>query len=153
MTPRPDPARLPPEPDPLAAWTHATLRALPSPTAPATLAGRVLAELARREARPWWRREVAGWPRSARLIFVLTAGAGAILSAAAFHGGTERLAAAMNRLTDALAPLAALGPAVLRSVAELPAAWLQGLGFAFCTSLAAVLALVLALTRLLAPRA
>jgi len=153
MTPRPDPARLPPEPDPLAAWTHATLRALPPPTAPATLAGRVLAELARREAQPWWRREVAGWPRSARLIFVLTAGAGAILSAAAFHGGTERLAAALARLTDALAPLAALGPAVLRSVAELPAAWLQGLGFAFCTSLAAVLALVLALARLLAPRA
>jgi len=153
MTPRPAPPRLPPEPDPLAAWTHATLRALPSPTAPATLAGRVLAELARREARPWWRREVAGWPRSARLIFVLTAGAGAILSAAAFHGGTERLAAVLARLTDALAPLAALGPAVLRAVAELPAAWLQGLGFAFCTSLAAVLALVLTLTRLLAPRA
>lgn len=153
MTPRPDPARLPPEPDPLAAWTHATLRALPSPTSPATLAGRVLAELARREARPWWRREFAGWPHSARLIFVLTAGAGAILSAAAFHGGTERLAAALARLIDALAPLAALGPVMLRSVAELPGAWLQGLGFAFCTSLAAVLALVLALTRLLAPRA
>ena len=57
------------------------------------------------------------------------------------------------RLTDAFAPLATLGQAVFRAVPELPAAWLQGLGFAFCTSLAALLALVLALARLLAPRA
>jgi len=153
MTPRPDPDCLPPEPDPLAAWTHATLRSLPPPAAPAALAGRVLAELARRETLPWWRREVACWPRSARLTFVLAAGAGAVLSAATFNGGTERLAAALARLTDALAPLATLGQAVLRAVTELPAAWLQGLSFAFCTSLAALLALVLTLARLLAPRA
>jgi hypothetical protein len=113
----------------------------------------VLAELARRETLPWWRREVTCWPRSARLGFVLAAGAGAALSAATFHGGTERLAAALAQATEALAPFVALGPAMLRAVSELPTAWLQGLGFAFCTSLAAVLALVLALTRLLAPRA
>ncbi len=153
MTPRPDPARVPPEPDPLAAWTHATLRSLPPPAAPATLAGRVLAELARRETLPWWRREVACWPRSARLGFVLAAGAGAALSAAIFHGGTERLAAALAQATEALAPFVALGQAVLRAVPELPAVWAQGLGFAVCTSLAALLALVLSLARLLVRRA
>lgn len=153
MNPRPDPARLPPEPDPLAAWTHATLRSLPPPAAPATLAGRVLAELARRETLPWWRREVACWPRSARLGFVLSAVAGAALSAAVFHGGAERFAAVLNRLTDAFAPLAVLGQTIFHAVPEVPAVLLQGIGFAFCTSLAALLALVLTLTRLLAPRA
>ena len=151
MNPRPEPARLPPEPDPLTAWTHATLRSLPNPTAPATLAGRVLAELARRERLPWWRRDFVCWPRPARLTFVLGAGVGALVSAALLHGGTERLAAAGARVTDLLSPLAATGPAVLRAVAEIPAGWLQGLGFAFSTSLAALLALVLALVRLVAP--
>jgi hypothetical protein len=153
MTPRPEPARLPPELDSLTAWTHATLRSLPPPPAPATLSGRVLAELARRERRPWWRREVACWPRPARLTFVLGAGAGALVSAALLHCGTERLAAAGARVTDLLSPLAALAPAGARAVLDLPAAWVQGLGFAFCTSLAALFGLVLALARLLAPRA
>ena len=47
-----------------------TLRELPLRRAPLTLESRVLAELARRAARPWWRRGFAHWPQAARTAFV-----------------------------------------------------------------------------------
>lgn len=46
------------------------LRRLPDLTAPASLAPRVMQEIARRAARPWWQQSFASWPWSARLIFV-----------------------------------------------------------------------------------
>jgi glucose dehydrogenase len=42
--------------------------------APATLAGRVMGELARRAALPWWRRGFAYWPLGARVALVLALG-------------------------------------------------------------------------------
>jgi hypothetical protein len=47
-----------------------SLRELPVRRAPATLESRVLAELARRAALPWWRRSFAHWPQAARAVFV-----------------------------------------------------------------------------------
>lgn len=46
------------------------LRELPARRAPTTLESRVLGELARRDALPWWRRSFAHWPQSARTAFV-----------------------------------------------------------------------------------
>ena len=50
---------------------HRTLRELPLRRAPGTLETRVLAELARRAALPWWRKSFVHWPVPARAIFLL----------------------------------------------------------------------------------
>lgn len=76
---------------------HGMLRSLPPRRAPQELASRVFAELERRAAMPWWRRQVMHWPRSARLIFALVAASLVLVSLA----GSARLAS--------LAPAASLG--------------------------------------------
>lgn len=48
-----------------------TLRNLPSRPAPRALQERVLRELERRAARPWWRQDFAHWPPLARAAFVV----------------------------------------------------------------------------------
>jgi hypothetical protein len=58
-------------PDDLERLIDRTLRALPPRQAPRTLESRVLAELERRAALPWWRKQFAYWPRTARLAFML----------------------------------------------------------------------------------
>lgn len=50
---------------------HQTLRTLPPRRAPRTLESRVLAELERRAALPWWRQSYAQWPLPARALFLL----------------------------------------------------------------------------------
>jgi len=50
---------------------HRTLRELPARRAPRSLESRVLAELARLEALPWWRKSFVHWPLPARLLFLL----------------------------------------------------------------------------------
>lgn len=57
----------------LEALIHAQLRQLPPCKAPATLAPRVLAAVADRAARPWWRQAWWHWPWAAKLAFVVTA--------------------------------------------------------------------------------
>ncbi len=47
------------------------LRSLPMRTAPASLEARVLDELARRAALPWWQRGFSHWPAPARVAFGL----------------------------------------------------------------------------------
>jgi hypothetical protein len=59
--------------DRLARHVDAQLAALPPICAPESLAARVFAEIARREAMPWWRRAFRAWPRSAQVGFVLFA--------------------------------------------------------------------------------
>ncbi len=49
---------------------NAVLRELPVRRAPASLESRVLRELERRLALPWWRRRFAHWPLAARGVFV-----------------------------------------------------------------------------------
>ena len=51
-----------------------TLRDLPSRRAPGTLEHRVLVELERRAALPWWRKSYVHWPLPARCLFLLGAG-------------------------------------------------------------------------------
>jgi hypothetical protein len=50
-------------------------REQPALEAPPTLSARVLAELQRRAALPWWRRTFAHWPVPVRAIFVAACGA------------------------------------------------------------------------------
>jgi len=50
---------------------HHALKNLPPRRAPGTLEARVLAELARRAALPWWRLSFAHWPAAPRAAFVL----------------------------------------------------------------------------------
>lgn len=74
---------------------HQTLRALPPRRAPRTLQARVLAELERRAALPWWRQNFAHWPRAVQAVFLLlTAGVVVLLfqalgQATAEVGSTE----------------------------------------------------------------
>jgi hypothetical protein len=46
------------------------LRELPLRRAPDAFQSRVLSELTRREALPWWRRSFAHWPAGGRAVFV-----------------------------------------------------------------------------------
>ncbi len=48
-----------------------TLRAQPPVAAPATLEARVLAEIERRAALPWWDKSFLHWPVPARAVFLL----------------------------------------------------------------------------------
>jgi hypothetical protein len=79
MLPTPEPR------DPLEPLIDRTLRAQPPRRAPRTLEARVLAELARRAALPWWHKSYAHWPAAVRgAFFVLSALAAALLVAGVF---------------------------------------------------------------------
>jgi hypothetical protein len=66
--------------DPLESLIDRTLRAQPARRAPRTLESRVVAELARRAALPWWHKSYAHWPAVVRGgFFVLSALVAAVL--------------------------------------------------------------------------
>lgn len=62
-------ARLTPEE--LEAKMHALLREQPPRRAPRSLEQRVLAEIARREALPWWQKNIMHWPLLVQVAFLL----------------------------------------------------------------------------------
>jgi hypothetical protein len=64
------------------------LRGMPLRKAPLSLESRVMNELARRAAMPWWRASFAGWPVAARVGFVLAC---AGLIAATILGGVSAI--------------------------------------------------------------
>lgn len=65
---------------------HQALRSVPLRKAPFSLEARVMNELARRAAMPWWRASFVSWPMAARVGFVLTCAA---LIAATILGGVS----------------------------------------------------------------
>jgi hypothetical protein len=65
MTPSPD------DREQLERLIEQTVRDLPPRRAPKSLEGRVLAEIARRAALPWWRRSFVHWPLPARAAFLV----------------------------------------------------------------------------------
>jgi hypothetical protein len=75
MTPTPDPRD---SQEKLEQFVHHTLRALPPRRAPRSLEQRVLAELARRAALPWWRQSFGHWPQPAQAAFLLASLSGAV---------------------------------------------------------------------------
>ena len=115
---------------------HAALRRQPPLRAPVTLESRVLRELARREARPWWRQGFGRWPPAARLLFVpLSAGfiklaflsVGVLGSVADSAQRTTVLGSVTTRwqsLSSALQTLRTTGALVAQNV---PPIWIYGL--------------------------
>jgi hypothetical protein len=80
-------------PDPLQAVIDRTLRSLPDRQAPSSLETRVLAEIARREALPWWRCSWNKWPRPAQIVFLVASAAlaaFAVTRGVAFMSGAEQ---------------------------------------------------------------
>jgi hypothetical protein len=111
------------------------LTALPGRRAPLTLEARVLAEIGRRSALPWWRRSYVSWPPAARgAFFMISAAVAAILvagllSAANSAGAVAAAGAVARRFAwigfawDALATATGDLGAFFRA---LPQTWLYG---------------------------
>ncbi len=70
--------------DPLEHEVSSALRGFPLRRAPSSLESRVIAEIGRRAALPWWRRSFAHWPGPARVGFAVSSGllVAALLAAA-----------------------------------------------------------------------
>ncbi|HEY1847792.1 MAG TPA: hypothetical protein VGG37_01240 [Opitutaceae bacterium] len=64
--------------DKLEAVVHRILRSVPERKAPAGLERRVMAEIARRAALPWWRKSFAHWPGIVRALFLALGGVAAV---------------------------------------------------------------------------
>ena len=107
------------------------LRQQPTLRAPANLQSRVLAELARRAALPWWRCSFSHWPLAAKGIFVAACAA---LMKLAFSGtgwvlGAASAPAASVRSTAEVA--SSLGSATRLVFDSIPSYWIYlGAGFA-----------------------
>jgi hypothetical protein len=126
-----------PSEDPLESVFDRALRELPLRRAPPTLESRVLGELERRAALPWWRRSFAHWPAAARAAFLVICGASAAL---AFAGGTTA-AAGIRSLSWAreIGSLIASGGSLVALLAPVaPPPWLWA-GIAVCALLYAAL--------------
>ncbi|HEY5079165.1 MAG TPA: hypothetical protein VII43_04935 [Opitutaceae bacterium] len=67
------------DPDRLEAAIHRVLRSVPDRKAPAGMELRILAELSRRAALPWWRKSYAYWPLAFRATFFVGSAVAAAL--------------------------------------------------------------------------
>jgi len=150
----------PQDQDKLEASIHRVLRSIPDRRAPSTLESRVLAELARRAALPWWRRSFAHWPSSVRgCFFVLAVVAAALVVAGLFVLGrspgagelASGIATSRAWLVIARDVVDAGGFKVKAFLAEIPALWLYGGGAVLALFYAAVAAAGAATYRALSP--
>ena len=105
-----------------------TLRGQPLRRAPATLEARVLAEIERRAAQPWWRKSFSYWPVAARIAFLL--GSLAVIRTAlrAYEWVTTPIESAS--LTSSLPPevswIHSLIAAIVSVVQHVPPVWVYG---------------------------
>jgi len=76
-------------PDELERFIHQTLRALPDRKAPGTLEARVLAEVERRAAIPWWHKSWSYWPQMVRAAFLVLCGALAVVAGLYIQAGFD----------------------------------------------------------------
>src|SRR6185312_16273601 len=121
---RPDPMSAERDSDSaLARQVQELLGTLPLRPAPGRLAARVLEQLGRRTAAPWWRRQVMQWPMGARLSFGLL-GAALMLLSLAGSASLLRLAhptaLAHPVLAHSATPVLAWGHQVLLLVGIVP---------------------------------
>jgi hypothetical protein len=112
-----------------------TLRALPVRRAPKDVQVRVLAEIERREALPWWRNNFTRWPLAARGGFLIASYGFVKLAFAAVMWLTEALRSSqttgalnpamhwMHESASAISTIADVAADVLRAV---PSYWLYG---------------------------
>lgn len=144
MTPRPDPRDSDAK---LEQWVQRTLRDLPPRRAPRSLEVRVLAEIARRTALPWWRQSFTHWPLPARALLVVALLGivkmvlmGTVWAMAGFDTTGFQQAFAQPILwiesgQTVLQAVSGAGDALLRSI---PPLWLYG-GLAFFAAMYATL--------------
>jgi len=124
----------PQDPDRLEASIHRVLRSVPDRRAPAGFQARVLAEIARREALPWWKKSFAHWPAAIRaLFFAGSAVAAAVVASAivlAWRGsGAAGLAGAAESfawLKAARDMLTSTDSSLHLVFAAIPRLWLYG---------------------------
>lgn len=124
-----------PNPDKLEKAIHETLRALPPRKAPSGLEARVLAEIARRDALPWWHRSWAYWPVAVRWAFLALSAAlcaGMVAGCIALFRGTS-FGMVSGVLTRPIETFGALATAVRTTVGVgggllslIPPLWLYG---------------------------
>lgn len=116
-------------------FVHRALHELPSRPAPRSLEQRVLAELERRAALPWWRKSYAHWPVAAQVAFFIgsvgvikLALIGIVYASAGF--GTTPVGLAFSPLLEQLRALSDLGASLLEFgrvvLRSIPAFWLYG---------------------------
>ncbi len=122
---------------------HQTLREAGPRRAPRTLEERVMTEIARRAALPWWKQNFAHWPVGVRVAFLAVSGV--MIAAAMWLTGSVDAAPVRAAVTSQLAWLdtaAVVGRAlrdfVVLTIDGLPALWLWG-GLAIVASLYAML--------------
>jgi hypothetical protein len=139
-----------PDDDRIERLVHRALRDLPDRPAPRDLAGRVLSEVGRRSALPWWRLPHSRWPGPARAAFLAVSGAAGLSAAAGVAWATDRafqeaLGVILPRLLDRMALLPSVasdGAEAFAAVAgAVPAVWTTGL-FAAATAGFAILAVL-----------
>ena len=109
------------------------LRGLPLRRAPSTLELRVVDELERRAALPWWRVSFSHWPAAPRVAFVIVCIA---LVAATFLGGVfafvggrsfnEAAALVLSWVQPFLAVMSSAGGVATLLVRVIPPLWLYG---------------------------
>lgn len=134
----------------LEAAVHRALRAIPDRRAPASLEGRVLSELVRLSALPWWRRSFAYWPLAARVVFFAGSAVAAAIVVTALvqvglSNGAHEFAAGIGQrlawISLARDVAAAIGDKARLVIGAIPPAWLYGIvgGVALCyATLAAI---------------
>jgi len=119
----------------LEASIHRVLRSLPDRRAPASLEARVLAELSRRAALPWWRKSYAYWPLAVRVGFLAGSGLAAALIVSGIFvlvrsSGATALAGDVAQrfswLILARELLAAAGDRIRALVGAIPPLWIYG---------------------------
>jgi hypothetical protein len=125
----------PPDEQKLERFIDQTLRDLPRRGAPGTLEQRVMAEIARRAALPWWKQNFAHWPMAARIAFLIFSGglvkammmllvfAGAGFEAAQFR---EVFATQYAWMDAGATVMRALGDFVTATLQGIPSLWLYG---------------------------
>ncbi|PTX91499.1 hypothetical protein [Opitutus sp. ER46] len=116
-------------------WVNRAVRDLPSRRAPRSLEERVLAELSRRAALPWWRKSFASWPLGAKLVFIAVSAGVAGLWLFATHWATLATTAVQTKAASLPALQAAQTAGRLFStvgefghtvVSSIPPLWLYG---------------------------
>jgi hypothetical protein len=123
------------DPKKLEEFVQRAVAAIPERRAPRSLEARVLAEIDRRAALPWWRRSYGFWPAPMRGVFlVLSAAAAAVLIAGfmTFFQGSGTAEAA-NEVARRFAWLSLAGETVetllaaaRNAVGSLPSLWVYG---------------------------
>lgn len=111
-------------------FADAVLRDLPPRRAPASLEARVLAELERRAARPWWQSSYRDWPALVRILFLAACVALGSLAVRATEWLFGRSASTLSGIESDLSPAAASVKATASAFSfiahNIPSIWIYG---------------------------